>query len=77
MGGSQILTIGGRDGKPDQLDGSDLTQYESYHSLDPNAQGLAIFDLTSLTWLDQYTAGAPPYKQSDPVKHFTPTHSST
>ena len=70
VGGSQILTIGGRDGNPpEQIFGLNLWT-STYNSSDPNAQGLAIFDLKSLTWLDQYTAGAPPYEQSDPVKEF-------
>ena len=71
MGGSQILTIGGRDGNPDQVYGSHVSVTEStYNTPDPNAQGLAIYDLTNLTWLDQYTAEAPPYEQSDLVEQF-------
>ena len=65
------MTIGGRDGNPDQTYGTHVSVTESsYKSPDPNAQGLAIFNLTSLTWLDQSTAGASPYEQSDPVKQF-------
>ena len=70
VGGSQILTIGGRDGNPPGLNWSTINWVDTYNSRDPNAQGLAIFDLTNLIWLDQYTAGAPPYEQSDPVKQF-------
>ena len=37
---------------------------------DPFAQGIAIFDMTSLTFVNQFTTAAPPYEQSDAVKHF-------
>ena len=70
VGGSQILTIGGRDANLDRGGNAISVSESSYNSPDPNAQGLAIFDLTNLIWLDQYTAGAPPYEQSDPVKQF-------
>ena len=71
VGGSQILTIGGRDGNPKVTTGSHVQNIESsYDSPDPNAQGLAIFDMTNLTWSTQYTAGAPPYEQSTLVKQF-------
>lgn len=66
-----MLTIGGRDGNPPGVYGTHIEAQEaSYASPDPNAQGLAVFDMTGLTWLAQYTAAAPPYQQSDLVKQF-------
>ena len=71
VGGSQIITIGGVDSN------SQVTQWNStqviqsqYDSPDPFAQGLAIFDMTNLAFVNQYTAGAPPYEQSDVIKKF-------
>ena len=37
---------------------------------DPFAQGLAIFDMTTMAFSDQYTAGAPPYEQSEVVQQY-------
>lgn len=69
VGGSQILTIGGIDADPPQTSAFANTYAQgSFDTPDPNAQGLAIFDMTSLTWSSQYTAGAPPYEQSDLIK---------
>lgn len=65
VGGSQILTIGGIDPYIQEDDGSTDDQF---NSSDPHTQGLAIFDMTKLAWLDQYTAGTPPYEQSSAVK---------
>jgi hypothetical protein len=71
VGGSQILTIGGRDGNPKVVDSTHiLNTQSSYDTKDPNAQGLAIFDLTNLTFSAQYTAGAPAYEQSSLVQQF-------
>ena len=39
-------------------------------SADPFAQGLAIFDMTTMTFSNQYTVEAPPYEQSEVVKQF-------
>lgn len=71
VGGSQVLTIGGRDGNPPgNYVGHVEAQEASYATPDPNAQGLAIFDMTNLNWSAQYTANAPPYQQSDLVRQF-------
>lgn len=71
VGGSQILTIGGRDGNPAEITGTHMqVQQATYVSPDPNAQGLAIFDMTNLNWSTQYTAAAPPYQQSNLVEQF-------
>lgn len=39
-------------------------------SPDPFAQGLAIFDMTTMAFSDQYTAGTPSYEQSEAVKQY-------
>lgn len=39
-------------------------------SPDPFAQGLAIFDMTTMAFSDQYTAGSPSYEQSEAVKQY-------
>lgn len=72
VGGSQILTIGGVSsdakvsyGTPQQ---NTKSTFDSHP--DPFAQGLAVFDMTTLAFSDQFTAEAPPYEQSDTVKQF-------
>ena len=65
IGGSQILAIGGVDADAPQ---TNTYAHGSFDTPDQNAQGLAIFDMTSLTWSSQYTVGAPPYEQSDSIK---------
>ena len=65
VGGSQILAIGGVDAESSR---TNTYAYGSFDTPDPNAQGLAIFDMTSLTWSSRYTAGAPPYAQSESIK---------
>lgn len=69
VGGSQILTIGGADADPPQTSAAANAYAQgSFTTPDPNAQGLAIFDMTDLTWSSRYTAGAPPYEQSNLIK---------
>lgn len=73
VGGSQVLSIGGADSNPQiYIDAyyDDIAKSTFNTSVDPHAQGLAIFDMTTLTWADHYTANAPPYEQSDLVKTF-------
>ena len=72
VGGSQILTIGGVDSKAKVAHGSpDKNTKSTFDSHpDPFAQGLAVFDMTSLAFSDHFTARAPPYEQSDVVKQF-------
>ena len=71
VGGSQILTIGGVDSNSQVTQGNSTQVIHSqYDSPDPFAQGLAIFDMTTLAFADQYTAGDPPYEQSDVIKEF-------
>ena len=72
VGGSQILTIGGVDSNANVTsgEGSAIFQSEYNSTADPFAQGFAIFDMTKLAFADHYTAGAPAYEQSDPIKEF-------
>ena len=72
VGGSQIVTIGGVDANSNLTFGFHLPDVESTYntSADPFSQGLAIFDMTTLQFVDQYTAGANAYEQSDPIKEF-------
>ena len=71
VGGSQILTIGGADADPPQTSATaNAYSQGAFNTPDPNAQGLAIFDMTSLTWSSQYTAGASPFEQSDLIKQI-------
>ena len=71
VGGSQILTIGGVDSNPRVATGviPDVIK-STFEKPDPFAQGLAIFDMTTMAFSDQYTARAPAYEQSEVVKQF-------
>lgn len=72
VGGSQILSIGGLDSNSRVAVGiiDNIIESTFDSSADPFAQGLAIFDMTTLAFSDQYTAGAPPYEQSEAVKQL-------
>ncbi|KAL8775528.1 MAG: hypothetical protein Q9209_000024 [Squamulea sp. 1 TL-2023] len=72
IGGSQILSVGGFDANPKIAWGEyeDIRKSMFNTTADPFAQGLGIFDMTSLTWADHYTANAPQYVQSDLIKTF-------
>ena len=72
VGGSQILTIGGVDSNAKVDSGylQPIAKSTFDSSPDPFAQGLAVFDMTKLAFSDRFTAGAPPYEQSDVVKQF-------
>ena len=67
VGGSQILIFGGTDYAPSKF--SDFIQ-KSMSSEDPWSQGIGIFDLSNLEWVDHYSARPAPYEQSHPVKQF-------
>ncbi|KAL2037135.1 hypothetical protein N7G274_010131 [Stereocaulon virgatum] len=72
VGGGQILTIGGSDPNAPGIHNTDArydNQKEVYYTPDPNFQGLAIFDMSTLLWASQYTAGLPgTYVQSDAIR---------
>ena len=72
VGGSQIVTIGGVDANSNLTFGFSKPMTESTYntSADPFSQGLGIFDMTALRFVDGYAAGANAYEQSDPIKEF-------
>ena len=72
VGGSQIISIGGVDSNSNITSGAlpEIIRSTFDSAPDPFAQGLAIFDMTTLTFANQYTAVAPPYEQSEVVKQF-------
>lgn len=70
VGGIQIISIGGVDSNSNINGGSGVIRSTFDSQPDPFAQGLAIFDMTTLRFVNQYTAEAPPYEQSDKVKQF-------
>ena len=72
IGGSQVVTIGGIDSNSNITVGysSDIGESTYNTTADPFSQGLAIFDMTTLQFADQYIAGAGGYEQSAPIKEF-------
>ncbi|KAL8674468.1 MAG: hypothetical protein Q9168_001133 [Polycauliona sp. 1 TL-2023] len=71
VGGSQILSIGGFDANATVHTGQyDDIRQSMFNSTDPFAQGLGVFNMTSLAWEDHYTANAPAYVQSDLIRRF-------
>ncbi|KAL9037355.1 MAG: hypothetical protein Q9180_003764 [Flavoplaca navasiana] len=72
VGGSQIISIGGFDANATIYVGwYDDIRESMFNSTDPFAQGLGIFNMTSLAWEDHYTANAPAYVQSDLIRSFS------
>ena len=71
IGGGQIISIGGFDANSTIYQGLfDDVWATMFNSTDPFAQGLGVFNMTSLAWEDQYTANAPAYVQSDLIRTF-------
>lgn len=71
IGGAQIISIGGFDANSTIYQGLfDDVWATMFNSTDPFAQGLGVFNMTSLAWEDQYTANAPAYVQSDLIRTF-------
>ncbi|KAL1651936.1 hypothetical protein SLS58_000059 [Diplodia intermedia] len=68
VGGSQILTIGGVNSA--STDSSASIYKGTFRDKDKYTQGLAVFDLSTLEWKDQYTANASGYTQSDMVRSY-------
>lgn len=72
IGGGQVLTVGGLD--TSQSDASD--QYRGvYHTEDPFPQGLAVFDLASLSFADAFDANRTTYDYADAVQTYYQTRS--
>ena len=67
VGGSQLIVIGGLD---PSIGYSPNVTYGLYSTPDPFIQGVAIFDMTELTWSSKYTANAQSYKQSAQVESY-------
>ena len=68
VGGSQIISVGGLDARAKNDLPGPANEYNN--SADQFLQGLAIFDMTTMNFADQFTAAAPPYEQSDVVKQY-------
>ena len=64
VGKSQMLSIGGLDA---------TYENDALKLIDPTPQGLEIFDLTNMTWSNQYDANAAPYKSPQVVKDYYAT----
>ena len=66
---NQIIVIGGV-----RMDSEDIGSNEASRAIwsrpDSRKQGTAVFNLNTLKWEDGYSASAPAYEQSDPVKSF-------
>lgn len=60
---SQMIVIGGFDPSQPNLNASAQIP-------DPFAQGLGIFNMTSMIWQDHYDGGAIPYKSSNEIKQW-------
>ncbi|KAL9000262.1 MAG: hypothetical protein Q9188_005716, partial [Gyalolechia gomerana] len=71
VGGSQSISIGGRDPYGELPVNTRIEPQESAYksSDDPFTQGLDVFDKGTLSWTDHYN-NAPPYVQSDLVRSF-------
>lgn len=72
VGGSQIVTIGGVDSNSNVTVGNlnEINRSTFNTTADPFKQGLAIFDMSTLAWADEYNANAPQYVQSRAVQEF-------
>ncbi|OWO98262.1 hypothetical protein B2J93_8182 [Marssonina coronariae] len=68
VGNRQMLVIGGVDTRQDTpTNAAPSVDLVTFATRDQFAQGLAIFDMTRLSWAAQYDADAAAYAQSDPV----------
>lgn len=68
VGGSQILTIGGLNSA--STDSSARIYEGPFKDKDKYTQGLAVFDLSTLEWKNEYTTNANQYTQSDLVRTY-------
>ncbi|KAL8911789.1 MAG: hypothetical protein Q9172_007613 [Xanthocarpia lactea] len=69
IGGGQIISIGGYEANSTIYAGPHVWD-TLFNSTDPFAQGLGVFNMTSLAWEDHYTANAPAYVQSELIRTF-------
>ncbi|KAL8669904.1 MAG: hypothetical protein Q9168_005523 [Polycauliona sp. 1 TL-2023] len=72
VGGSQIFSIGGVDSNAQITVGSlEDTRKSSFNSsVDRFVQGLGVFDMTELKWMDGYKANKEAYEQSGMVRGY-------
>lgn len=71
VGNRQMLVIGGVDSLADTTStNANTLDKATFATADQFTQGLAIFDMSALTWSSQYDATAPTYEQPDPVKTY-------
>ncbi|KAH7342668.1 hypothetical protein BKA65DRAFT_295561 [Rhexocercosporidium sp. MPI-PUGE-AT-0058] len=76
VGRRQMLVIGGVDTLQNEPTTAARTlDLVTFSTKDPFTQGLAIFDMTTLSWSSGYDAGAAAYEQSDPVKNYYASNS--
>ncbi|KAI9694637.1 MAG: hypothetical protein M1822_000253 [Bathelium mastoideum] len=66
VGGSQIVTIGGLNSASADTNGVNV-YIDAFNASDPFANGLNIFDMTTLSFATKYTANPPTYTQSSLV----------
>lgn len=70
VGGGQVLTIGGLD---TSLVGTAAGYEGPFSTVDPFEQGLAVFDLNTLSFTDSYTANRSDYNMSTLVQEYYDT----
>ncbi|KAL2075522.1 hypothetical protein VTL71DRAFT_465 [Oculimacula yallundae] len=71
VGRRQMLVIGGVDTLQDKpFPAANTLDAVTFSTKDQFAQGLAVFDMTALSWSSGYDANAAPYEQSRPVQNF-------
>lgn len=76
VGNRQMLVIGGVDSLADTLSSTAITLDEAtFATADQFTQGLAIFDMSALTWSSGYDANAAAYEQSTPVQTYYSSNS--
>ncbi|CAL3969373.1 unnamed protein product [Diplocarpon coronariae] len=76
VGNRQMLVIGGVDTRQDTpTNAAPSVDLVTFATRDQFAQGLAIFDMTRLSWAAQYDADAAAYAQSDPVMSYYASNS--
>jgi hypothetical protein len=68
VGNRQMLIIGGVDSS--KTSGAANLDEDTFSTQDIFAQGLGIFDMTTLTFSNSYNASAEAYVQSDPVQSY-------
>ncbi|KAK4103837.1 hypothetical protein N658DRAFT_419790, partial [Parathielavia hyrcaniae] len=76
VGGSQILAIGGVD-TAQEAGGNDDAYTAGFRTPDPFPHGLAIFDLSTLTWSAAFRAKQSPQAPAPKIQDYYNTHGRT